>query len=153
MKFGLECPITDRFIAELTPLLEHHFSEVARFKDIALDPDWEFYKKAAEVGIWRFYTMRTDELALAGYAAFIVQPNRHYSSSRQANCDVFYVVPGYRNPFTTVRFLNWCDTMLKELGVQVVYHRAKVYLPALGQLLERFCDYEHVENCYLRRLK
>lgn len=151
MKFGI---ITDIRVArdELAPLLELHWHEVAKYKDIPLEPDWAWYDEMVKGGAYRAYTMRTDEGELIGYAGFVVGGHKHYKSCLCAWADVVFLHPKQRkNAFAFVRFMKWTDEMLKELGVRLVIHRCKIYHGALGDLVEAL-GYEHVEESFERRL-
>lgn len=152
MKFACIASLTPEFREELQPLLEKHWAEIAVYKDIPLDPNWEWYAGAVAKGAIRAYTMRTDEGELVGYAAFAIGYNRHYQTLLQAGADVVFIDPAHRkHAFTVVRFLKWCDEMLKELGVQLVIHRSKAHQPALGGLVQAI-GYDFVENSFMRRL-
>ena len=138
-------------VAEIAPLLEKHYHEIAHYQDIPLKPDWAKYQKGAELGVLRVYTIRHG-CDLVGYMVFFVSLNPHYSSSLQAVVDIVYLDPSLRGKMIGYRFINWCDEQLKAEGVQVVVHHLKAK-PELnyGHMLERM-GYELVDVLYCKRL-
>lgn len=143
-----EEPLTLEWINEALPLLYKHYREIAHYQDIPLDIDVESYLTAYDHGSVKLYTSRDTNGELIGYACYFVRKNIHYSDSLQAVQDVIYLDPTRRG--TGGRFLLWCDSKLRELGVQVVYHHVKLAFD-FGPMLERF-GYEHIENIWARRL-
>lgn len=136
-------------IPEMQPLLEKHWEEIAHFKDIPLEPDFELYKQLDMAGILRVFTARDEaDNKMVGYAVFFVKKNPHYSSSLQAVQDVLFIDPSRRG--TGGRFIAWCDRELQTEGVQAVYHHVKQE-HNFGPLLERF-GYKCVDLIYTRRL-
>lgn len=140
--------ITDLW-AELEPLLEVHWREVAHYQDIALDPDKETYATLQARGELRCYTAR-DAGRLVGYGFFLVRPNLHYRGSRQAHQDVLFLHPDYRRGRTGVQLIRVAERRLQAEGVQVVYHHAKL-TNKVGELLERL-GYELIDRIYAKRL-
>ena len=63
----------------MKPMFAAHKAELAVYDDIPLDPDFDFYKRAADAGLLTILTMR-DGGDLAGYAVFIVRPHAHTGS-------------------------------------------------------------------------
>lgn len=137
---------------EALPLLEAHWQEIAHFKDIPLDPDYEAYKKIEAAGFLRCYTARWESgpvSHMVGYAVYFLRYHPHYKSSLQASQDILYIDPKYRGG-TGARFINWCDDQLRAEHVQVVYHHVKA-AHNFGPLLERF-GYELQDLIYGKRL-
>lgn len=138
---------TKEFLAEIFPLLQKHYDEVAHFKDIPLDPDFDRYVKFEEIGIIRLFTARHFGRVI-GYACYFVNSNPHYKTSIQANQDVIFIDPAYRG--FGKEFIDWCDEQLRLEGIQVVYQHVKAK-HNFGPLLERL-GYELVDHIYARRL-
>ena len=131
---------------EIYPLLKQHWAEIAHHKDIALDPDVEFYHKADALGMVRVFTAREDE-ALIGYAVFFVKPNVHYKQVLVAQQDILFVQKDKRG--FGAKFIAWCDEQLKAEGVQMSMHHVKEahnFSPLLRRL-----GYELVDLIYVRR--
>lgn len=134
---------------ESMPLLERHFDEIAHYKDIALAPDQVTYEEMERAGVLRCYTARHNG-ELVGYAVFFVRPGMHYRHSLQAIQDVLFVVPERRVGTTGIRLIRFAEARLKALGVQVVYHHAKL-TNRVGELLVKL-GYELVDQLYAKRL-
>lgn len=137
-------------LGEAMALVEQHYAEVARDKDIPLDIDVERYRKLADGGYMRIYEARLDG-KIVGYATFIIDLNSHYRGSLQAVQDVLYVEPSARGRMIGPRLVSYCDDQLAREGVQVVLQHQKLAHPALGVVLQR-CGYEHSENLWVKRL-
>jgi len=132
---------------ESLPLMHEHWDEIAHYKDIPLDPDFEQYKFLDDNKILRVFTIR-EEGKLIGYALFFVKPNIHYKSSLQAFQDVIFISKKYRG--IGKKFIKWCDEMLSREGVQIVHHHVKKD-HNFGPLLNRM-NYELVDLIYSKRL-
>lgn len=148
MLFSRE-PATQELCDELKPLLEKHYTEIAHYLDIPLDPAFEQYIAMENVGALRVFTARL-EGKLIGYSIFFVRPNLHYRSSLQAAQDILFIDPDHRKGSFGGRLIAFCDEELKREGVQVVYHHVKK-AHNFGPLLERM-GYQLVDLIYGRRL-
>lgn len=135
-------------IAEIKPLIEKHYLEIAHFQDIPLVPDYQAYMNAEDNGALRVFTVRSEDGLMIGYAIFFVRLNIHYSTSLQASQDILFVDPDHRG--TGAKFILWCDQQLKDEGVQAVYHHVKE-AHNFGPMLERM-GYQLVDLIYTRRL-
>jgi GNAT superfamily N-acetyltransferase len=136
-----------KVIDEIKPLLEKHWEEIAHFKDIALDPEYETYHKAEAADRIRVFTVRATEGDLIGYGVFFLG-SLHYRATKTASQDILFVLPEHRG-ITGYRFLEYCDNQLKAEGVKIVYHHVKV-AHDFGRLLRRI-GYEAVDTIYARR--
>lgn len=137
------CSIED----EIKPLIQSHWEEIAHYKDIPLDPDWDYYRLLDAKGFLGVYTAR-EEGKLIGYSIYVVKRNPHYKSSLQASQDIIFISPEKRG--FGKEFINWCDMELKGIGVQAVYHHVKKdhdFSPVLRRL-----GYTLVDLIYARRL-
>lgn len=134
---------------EAWPLLKAHWEEIARYKDIPLNPDFDLYHAAELNGVLRVYTARAEGL-LIGYAAFMVRSNAHYKDSKQAVQDVVFLRKECRRGVAGIQLIKYAEDQLAEEGVQVVYHHVKVknnFGPILGRM-----GYEQVETIWAKRL-
>lgn len=147
MKYAREALADVR--AEIAPLLEAHWREIAHYQDILLDPDWEFYAAIEELGRLRIFTAR-DDGRLVGYGVFFVSPNRHYRASIQAAQDILFVHPDYRGRTCGARLIKFCDEQCRAENIQVIYHHIKA-AHDFGPLLIH-CGYELVDLIYAKRL-
>lgn len=109
-------------MAEIKPLLDKHWCEIAHFKDVPLDPDYDAYLLAERRGVLRIFTARTDRLI--GYAVFFIG-NLHYKTSRIATQDILFLLPEFRG-FTGYRLIRFCDEELTKEGIDVIYHHVKL---------------------------
>ncbi len=131
---------------DIEPLLVKHWEEIARFKDMPLDPHWAGYYAAEANGVLRVFTARRDG-ALLGYGVFF-KGNLHYISSLIFTQDIFFVLPQNRG-LVGARLLMFCDEQLSAEGAQAVYHHVKKSHD-FGPVLERM-GYEAVDTIYGRR--
>ncbi len=136
-------------IDEIKPLLEAHYAEIAHYKDIPINCDFDAYLRLEAAGRLRIYGIRVDAI-LIGYAIFTVAKSLHYSGSLQAHQDVLYLDPAYRKGRVGLRFIQFCDSQLQADGVQVVFHHVKA-AHNFGPMLERM-GYELIDHIYGRRL-
>ncbi len=150
---------TAKLAAELLPLMKAHYEEIAHFKDIPLDPDFEQYIALEQAGLFRAFIIRADGIAkiegfepgaIVGYAGFFVRKNIHYKGSLQASQDVIFVHEKFRHAGVGGEFINFCDEELQEEGVEAIYHHVKV-AHNFGPLLKKL-DYEEVDVIYGKRL-
>lgn len=132
---------------EIKPLITRHWQEIAHYKDIKLDPDWEHYRSLDDRGFLAVFTARQDSV-LVGYAIFFVRSNPHYKQSLQAHQDIIFIDQEKRG--FGKDFITWCDNQLKSDGVQVVYHHVKKSHD-FSPLLRRI-GYNLVDLIYSRRL-
>ena len=148
MKFAEE-PITLELLEEVKPLLEKHWEEIAHYKDIPLDPDYELYLKMQSMGMIRAYSMRDGDAKLVGYAVYVVRPNLHYKKCLTATEDIIFVDPNKRG--YGMFLIKWCDEELKKIGVDMVLHHVKLAYD-FSKALERI-GYEKQDIILTRRLK
>lgn len=141
-------PVTVDLCREMLPLFSAHYQEIAHFKDIPLDPDFDQYIKLDEAGFVRAFTARTPEGEILGYAVFFVKYNPHYKTSLQASQDVLYIDKKRRG--FGAKFILWCDRELAKEGIQLSYHHIK-QAHDFGPMLKRM-GYELVDYIYARRL-
>src|SRR6266540_4274531 len=134
--------------AEVKPLLEAHWQEVAPWPDLPLDPDWDLYRTVEDAGWLLAYTVRMGA-DLAGYAVYFVRPDVHSKGGVSATQDLLFLVPDLRVRFGA-RFIAWCDEQLRKAGVQIVY-QGVTPRHDFGPLLERL-GYERFRTVWIRRL-
>ena len=147
MKFAEE-PITVELLEEVKPLLEKHWEEIAHYKDIPLDPDYELYLKMQSMGMIRAYSMRDGDAKLVGYAVYVVRPNLHYKKCLTATEDIIFVDPEKRG--YGMFLIKWCDEQLKLLGVQIVTHHIKFAMDWSKALMRQ--GYEKTDMQLCKRL-
>ena len=116
--------LTPELLKEAEPLLQKHWAEIAYYKDIPLDPDYELYLKMQGVGALRSYSARDEHGKLIGYAVYFVRPHPHYKQTLMAQQDILYVDPERRG--MGLFLLKFADLELKKIGVELVSHHIKV---------------------------
>ena len=146
MKFQQETLASS--LEESKPLLQKHWDEIAHYKDIPLNPDYELYFKLEAAGVLKCYSVRDGNARMIGYAVYLIQHNPHYKQSLVAKQDIVFIDPACRGQ--GMLFIQWCDQQLKELGVQIVTHHVKA-AHNFGRGLERM-GYELQDLIYTKRL-
>lgn len=144
-----EVRLSAAIIDAARPLLRRHYEEVAAYKDIPLDPDWEMYTKAEQAGLLCAFVVR-DRGVLKGYAVYFLRQNPHYKTSLQATQDVLFLDASLRGGSVSGLFIQWCDEQLAARGVQVVYHHVK-FTRDFGARLSRL-GYAPIEVIWGKRL-
>ena len=136
-------------VDEIKPLIEEHYHEIAKYKDIPLEPDWDCYKAMETLGVLKIYTCRDEvDNKLLGYGVYLVKTHLHYMSCLVAQQDILFITKEKRGQGG--RFILWCDSELKKLGVKLTVHHIKAS-HNFGTMLERF-GYELMDLIYTRRL-
>lgn len=138
-----------RLFDEIGPLLQKHYSEIARFQDIPLDPDFNRYALMEQADLSRTFTARWNG-ELVGYAVFYVGPAIQYKSSIQATEDLMFLRPDLRQGRHGLDFLKWIDAALEAEGVDVIYHHVNTDHD-YGPILKRM-GYETVNVIYGKRV-
>lgn len=139
--------------AGVEELLKRHFEEIAHYKDIPLEPDWETYALLENAGKLRIFTVRVRG-ELVGYCAYALMHNLHYKSSYQAKQDVLFVAPEHRNGRVGAHLILFAERHLRAETppVQVTYQHSKACAQVdIGPLLER-CGYELIDTIWAKRL-
>lgn len=134
--------------AEILPLFQKHWLEIAHFDDIPLNPDTEQYFKIDALDLLHVYVARDEASKLIGYAVYFVTPHLHFKQSLHATQDVLFIDKEHRG--FGMRFIRWCDEQLRAAGVQVVANavsEANDY-----SLVLRRMGYKRSDQMYVRRL-
>ncbi len=139
--------LTPELVAEVTPLLMAHYTEVANYQDIPLRPRWEQYFTLQELGALLVYTSRQAG-RLIGYNAFLKDRHLHYGTSMQAANDVIFIDPRQRG--FGRKFIAWCVEQLRAAGAQVNSYHVKLSLDWGHILAEQ--GFEPVETVWVKRL-
>ncbi len=115
--------LTPALWAELEPLLERHWREIAIYHDIPLNPQRDLYQALDAAGMLRIYTLRGyGDFAgeLIGYAAYTVARNPQYQELLQAESAALYVHIAFRTGDTAKHLLRFAHDALRADGVQAV---------------------------------
>jgi GNAT superfamily N-acetyltransferase len=137
--------------AGLEQLGARHWTEIAHFRDIPLEVDWDAYAAFEAAGRLRTFTVRIDG-QLVGYCLFILSHHPHYKSSLYAMQDVLFLAPEHRGAHIGAQLIRFCEERLRVEGVQVVTQHSKAKRELdLGPLLTRL-GYELVDTVWAKRL-
>jgi GNAT superfamily N-acetyltransferase len=124
-------------LEEIQPLLAQHWSEIAVYKNIPLDPDYDLYRQADTAGFLVVYTAREEETKkLVGYSIFFLRRHHHYINHTWAMNDIVWIHPDFRQQGFGREFVAFWNGKLRERGTHVVHVNAKVAHPALAYLLK-----------------
>lgn len=135
-------------IDDIRPLLSRHWTELAAYSDIPLDPDFEFYRKANAADVLRIYTARKNG-ALIGYVLMtVLRSHPHYSGQPWSVSDIVLVVPEHRNFGVGNALFAFLERDLEGFVVQI---HSKAAHPELGMLLKTR-GYDPIEITYSKRL-
>lgn len=143
-------PLTEALKAEAIPLLRSHYEEIAHYRDIPMDPDWDAYDALQKSGMLRICTARTGDGELVGYVCHIVRPHLHYRSALTAIQDVVFLREDHRGGGLGMKLIAFADQRLAGEGVKITMQHVKA-AHDFGPLLERM-GYELVDHLYCRRL-
>lgn len=137
-------------IDEIQPLFLEHYDEIAKYKDIPLNPDMGAYKAMDRLGILKIFTCRSEVMdnKLVGYGIYLVKNHLHYQSCLVAQQDILFISKQYRGQ--GMKFIRWCDEQLKAIGCDLTVQHVKA-THNFGPMLERI-GYELMDLIYTRRL-
>jgi hypothetical protein len=165
VKFVAQRELLSDCLAEIEPILEEHWLELARNKNIiSLDPDFPKYLALEKAGIYRLYVVRDKSGEMAGYAGFIVGSHLHYKTDIWALADLFFVRPKFRSKRQLG--LNWrnrpkgagrtlfeaAEADLTAIKCSVVHVTYKIANPAAGIMLKQL-GYTPIETGCAKVLK
>lgn len=138
-----------KVIAEVYPLLQAHYEEVAVNKEkVKLSPDLVRYLDLEECGQFVVFTLRKDG-ELIGYNAFILTTFLHNKNNMLAQNDVLYIKPEYRHGSAARRLMKAAEEWL--IGkVDIISYHSKVDHD-FSPLLERD-GYDKVEYILMKEI-
>ena len=117
----------DEVIHEIKPLLEHHWNEIALYKQkFPLEPDYSRYQQLYEQGKLVIVTARDQVFLddLIGYSIFILHRHIHYNSCMVAVNDVIFLLDSYRSSSTAgARLIRSSEKIVQEMGAnRITWH-------------------------------
>lgn len=134
MSITIACEPHDDVMEDLKPLFHRHW-EVFSVHGVTLDPNYELYKKTADLGHLLIYTVR-DSGELVGYAFFFTSMNHHHRTLGWASSDIIWVEPKARRPRVASRLLDFVEADLARRGIAIAEIGTRPAFPALARLLE-----------------
>ena len=123
-----------------------HNQEVNIF-DLPIDIDVETFNLCESNGALKTYVAR-DNGNLVGYAVFFIYNHPHHKASIQAKQDVVYISTHKRG--LGISFIKFCDSKLKEAGIDFVIHSVNDDNDWSPVLLRQ--GYDKFETSYIRSL-
>lgn len=137
---------------EAEALFRRHYAEIARLQHInILNMDWPRYTRLQAGGHLFCLTVR-DTGKLVGYIVYILAPHLHYCESTQAENDLTYVLPEYRQAWAGYKLIKYAVQILGSRGdIDVVHMRVKKDHD-WGKILKRL-GFEEAEQLYSLALK
>lgn len=148
MKFALE-PFNYALVEEMEPLWKAHDAETPQL-GLPLMPDIAAYESLATIGSLRIFTARLAG-QLVGYQVFFVANHPHRLYSLEATQDMLYLAISARRGTAGLRFIRFCDEVLREEGVKVIHHPIDAKHD-LGVILRRM-GYELTDLTYAKKIQ
>lgn len=124
------------------PLLEAHYQESNRCRDMKLAPDWDAYRHLHEAG--RLLTViAVEDGECLGYAVNVLSPHIHYVAQWVSQNDVIYVTPSARAS-TGGRLMVAMKSLSAEFSADYLIWHAKPATPLDAVLAARMPIHEHI---------
>ena len=138
-------------IDEMIPLLQDHYSEIARNQDfVELDPNYDQYQLLDESDMLHVFTAR-DGGKLIGYVVTFLAPNLHYKTTNFGLIDILFLKKEYRGRMVGYKMIKSAEESLKTIGVQVLQIGMKL-AHDFGPMLERM-GYTEIERTFEKVLR
>lgn len=138
-----------KLINELDDLFPEHYEELCVTKEFPYEPDYEAYKRCAEMGMLRTITCRADG-ELIGYIIFFVSPHLHYKSCITATEDIYFVKKEYRKGRVGIKLFQYAEQVLKERGVDRIVVNTKIHLD--NSRLFEYLGYKMTDKVFTKML-
>lgn len=108
---------------QIIGLLEEHYEELTMCKArVKLNPWLDEYMALEKKGSYIAMTVKDDGVVI-GYSGFFFKPHLHYRDIAVATNDVLFLKKERRQGMTGVRFLNYCEKVVAQLGAdKITYH-------------------------------
>lgn len=133
-------------VPELQALFKENHGESSVVKDLKLDPDFDRYASLEDSGYIQFMTIRW-EAEIVGYCLFYVDEEIRHQGVISATQDMMYISKKHRG--MGYGFMKFCDDILKECGVNVVWRQATCFQD-IGKMFERM-GYVYAQKSYVKR--
>jgi GNAT superfamily N-acetyltransferase len=136
----------EKFFIEFKQMSLDHKEEIDLF-GVPLDPDFDTYRQCFQDNTFLLFEIRNDT-ELVGYAGFFIYTCLHHKTSLHAKQDILFIRKDYRGH--GMKFINYCDTLLKQVGVNVVLHCVPTIKDWSPILTRR--GYKKLETVYSKEL-
>lgn len=135
------------FRSEVESLLQQHWDKAVINKNYNLKPDWNSYYKLQESGAVKIYTVRHNGL-LVGYASVYTVKSLYAANRLEAHYDMIYICPDYRKGRVAVKFIEYIEKQLVEMGVKQIVIGSLRHQP-FDSLLD-YLNYKYTEKIYTK---
>lgn len=113
---------------ELEPFIGPHWDELGLdHQDVPVSLHYEKYASLDAGGYLHLVAVR-DEGALIGYHIAILDVFLHYSTTKHAAVDLYYLKPEYRKSKIGVELFKFAERCFKKLGVVKIVNGSKIHL-------------------------
>lgn len=138
-------------IEEIHPLHEAHFQETEKHRlGFGLKMNYDYMTAAEMAGTMVQFTARTESGRLVGNIRMYIGESLH-TGTLYASEDTFFMLPEYRKGFTSLRFWQYMEDCMKQIGVREIRTDSKVVNKV--HKLNEYCGYTHVANKYVKVFK
>jgi GNAT superfamily N-acetyltransferase len=130
-------------VEEMKLLHQAHWHETETYRHgLTLNPDYDIFIRYERAGRYVLFTLRNDG-RLQGNCALYLDKSTH-TQTLLATEDTLYLLPQARKRRAAARFIEYCESALKSLGVKEINVSVKTVNKA-GRFF-RMLGYRHVEN-------
>ena len=136
------------FMSKARPLTVRHHEEVNLF-GLKLDIPELTYEEYFNDNQFLVFEIHLGS-EIVGYSGFFLYEHLHHKGSLHAKQDILFIDKDHRGKGLAVKFLNYCDEMLKEIGVEYVIHSVPVKNDWSSLLTK--VGYYKLETNYSKRL-
>jgi GNAT superfamily N-acetyltransferase len=138
-------------VEDIKAHMAENWEEIGTYKDIPLDPDFNYFEMIDKYNILVIHTARNEDGDLIGYAIFTITPNVLYKSHKWALNGPIWIHPDYRSKGVGRGFVAFWNEDLKKRGADVIRITVEVAHPTMAYLLND-CGYNPVEASYELRI-
>ncbi len=149
LSFGVEY-LAD-IVDDIHPLHEAHFQETEKHRlGFGLDIDYDYLIATERSGGLIQFTARTEDGRLVGNIRMFLDTSLH-TGTLYASEDTFFILPDYRKGFAALRFWQYMEQIVRQLGAREIRTDSKVINKV--HKLNEYCGYTHVANKYVKVFK
>lgn len=135
---------------EIHPLHVAHYAETEAYRaGVSLNPDYAHFRRCErDGGLLQFTARAGDELV--GNIRMYLFSNLH-TQTLSAKEDTFFLTPAARKGFSAIRFWQYMERCLHQIGVQEITTDSKL-VNQVGRL-NAYLGYTHVANVFHKFLR
>jgi hypothetical protein len=129
-------------IDEMRPLHEMHWAETEKHRHgITFNPDYETFFRYERAGRAVVFTLRKDGRLLGNFSLYITKSA--HTQTLMSREDTLFLMPEARKGRTAMRFIEYGEKALEQIGVREINVSVKVINKA-GRFFQMI-GYKHVE--------